>query len=463
MRSMIALADDLSGAAETAAVFLAAVANTSSRAAHTAQSGEFGAESIDGAPQLFLLPSPTKEVGPAVRQLVAGRNRVDAPRPLVLDTNNRSHTASDAADRLRQVLAALPAGAPDPTLFLKLDSLLRGPVAPQLQVLAETGAVLLAPALPPMGRSTVEGTVHHNGVPLHWTRLWHAEPAPPPVSIAAALQPLPTMHLDLATVRSGAAGLCAALHKAASGTPRPVIICDAETAADLDALVEAGRSLPTLRYAGASALGAALARSRGRLSAEPAAVGHRVTSARPAGVNPLLIVGSASASAREQLAVLDAAGVPVLTLCPADLLAGTVDPASLAQALACGPAAVTMDAAAVDPRLSARLVSTLAQTVCAAALNRPLMLTGGETARAVLDALGVSELHVVAEIEHGAVLSQTPAGIPIVTRPGSFGTSESLRTILATLVAAASSLTENSLITPVVAAPQPTLPGKGSS
>jgi 4-phospho-D-threonate 3-dehydrogenase / 4-phospho-D-erythronate 3-dehydrogenase len=69
----------------------------------------------------------------------------------------------------------------------------------------------------------------------------------------------------------------------------------------------------------------------------------------------------------------------------------------------------------------------LAATV-AAVVREPvdLVLVGGETARRVLDALGIEVLEPVEAVHHGAVLSRTPDGGTVVTRPGSFGGPDSL-------------------------------------
>ncbi|MGO4753383.1 nucleotide-binding domain containing protein, partial [Streptomyces sp. 2MCAF27] len=81
-----------------------------------------------------------------------------------------------------------------------------------------------------------------------------------------------------------------------------------------------------------------------------------------------------------------------------------------------------------------RLVHGLARTVAAALARHEgpvdLVLTGGETARRVLDALGVSELHPVGQVHHGAVHLRAPDGRSVVTRPGSFGDADSLRQIV---------------------------------
>lgn len=462
VQRIIAIADDLSGAAETAAALLTGSGELPTSSAQSAQSGHYPeTASDDGAPLVCLLPHLPEDLGSALR------NPWPGAVPLVLDTDNRRFPADEAAGRLRQILDSLPAGEGSPTVFLKIDSLLRGPLASQLAVLAAAGPVILAPALPPLGRSTVNGTVHHRGVPLHKTTLWHAEPSAPPATIAAALAPLPTAVVDLAAVRSGNAELHTALNTATAGHPYPVVICDAETPADLDAIVAAALGLPGIRFAGASALGAALARTAGQAPQGRAAVVLSPNREPGSGGFPLLVVGSASGPAREQLQALADDGVAVVTLFPADLLDGTADLDPLKEALAAGPAAVTVDASAVDPAASSRIAAALARAVAPFAAGRPLMLTGGETARSVLDALGVQRLSVLGEIEHGAVLSLAPGGSPVVTRPGSFGDANSLRTILAALAGyrASASLTGNppTMHSPLPTASQPSLPGKGPS
>ncbi|MFD0489385.1 nucleotide-binding domain containing protein [Saccharopolyspora spinosporotrichia] len=76
-----------------------------------------------------------------------------------------------------------------------------------------------------------------------------------------------------------------------------------------------------------------------------------------------------------------------------------------------------------------RLAGTVRRVVTAVE-DVDLVLTGGETARKVLDALGVRALRPVAQVHHGAVLSRTADGRSVVTRPGSFGDPDSLVRIL---------------------------------
>ncbi|MFI6951717.1 nucleotide-binding domain containing protein [Streptomyces sp. NPDC050422] len=58
--------------------------------------------------------------------------------------------------------------------------------------------------------------------------------------------------------------------------------------------------------------------------------------------------------------------------------------------------------------------------------NADLVLTGGETARTLLDALAVTSLLPVGQVHHGAVLCRTPQGRGVVIRPGSHGGQDSL-------------------------------------
>jgi uncharacterized protein YgbK (DUF1537 family) len=63
-----------------------------------------------------------------------------------------------------------------------------------------------------------------------------------------------------------------------------------------------------------------------------------------------------------------------------------------------------------------------------------LLLTGGETARAVIDTLGVGSMTVVGEIEPGVVVSRLPGDLPLlVTKAGAFGDSRTLVRIRAAL------------------------------
>ncbi len=139
---------------------------------------------------------------------------------------------------------------------------------------------------------------------------------------------------------------------------------------------------------------------------------------------PLFVVGSASVVAREQVGRLGGVVDDVVELDPgaeprvvADRVAGRCAVVRLPE-LAAGRESTT--------RSSAAAAELAAVAAAAAATHGALVLTGGETARAVLTALGIAELRVVAAWDDGAVVSVTPDGRTVVTKPGAFGGPDAL-------------------------------------
>ncbi|MFC9431328.1 four-carbon acid sugar kinase family protein [Streptomyces sp. NPDC056987] len=434
-RRVLALADDLSGAAETAAALR--------------------------RPARILLGSP------------GSRDAAAVPGPgvaLVRDLDTRQLDAASAAAAVREALRGV---ADDTVLFKKTDSLLRGNLAAEAAAYAEgAAAVVIAPALPVAGRTVRDGVVHLRGTPLHATDAWRAEPLPAPTSVAAALGDPRTAPVPLTVVRGPAAELTERLRALVRAGHRPV--CDAETDADLDAIAAAALRLgPGVRLLGTGGLAAALGRllgaadgpggdrgpdghdghgglggpdgsdglgadgappagpARGGASAPdtpPGAPSPDAPSAEPArtAARPLLVVvGTAEPGAVAQIAQLVAAGARHTAL-PAELLAapGACLPLTVA------PGTVTVvgvdPAQGIRPGAARQVVAGLARTVAAACGPADLVLTGGETARRVLDALGVAHLVPVGEIHHGAVRSLASDGRTVVTRPGSYGDAGSL-------------------------------------
>ncbi|GAA2339678.1 four-carbon acid sugar kinase family protein [Streptomyces cuspidosporus] len=462
-RRLLAVADDLSGAAETAA---------------------------------GLASRTTRSRVVLVGTAAAPRHPGEAT---VLDLDSRQLSAAEAARAVSAALALSPSG--DTLVLKKIDSLLRGNIAAEVAALAAGGAgVVVAPALPAAGRAVRGGVVHLGATPLHRTDAWRAEPGPPPRSVPDALGPARTALIPLTAVRASRRTLLSAL-RAALAEGR-VAVCDAETDADLDAVVEAALADgPGTRLVGSGGLAAALGRhlaageppapARAVFEAEtsaadavwgktpttqttqpaqtaqatrttrrgavagvagpgrspgqgPADAGPPSPAPAAAGPRPLLVVvGTAEPSAAEQIRRLAADGATVVRLPARELCAD--DPSAPAArplpplgdgvtVVAPEPATAGPPPDGVTPR---RLVRGLARAVAAAVARRDgavdLVLTGGETARRVLDALGVAELHPVGQVHHGAVHLRTPDGRSVVTRPGSFGDADSLRQIVQAL------------------------------
>ncbi|TLS45320.1 4-hydroxythreonine-4-phosphate dehydrogenase [Streptomyces montanus] len=425
----MALADDLSGAAETAAAL----------GPH------------DRTVRIVLGPETAPPLdGEAV----------------VLDLDTRQLSAGEAASAVRDALAHADGGV----VLKKIDSLLRGNLATETAAYAAGAAgVVIAPALPVAGRTVRDGVVHLHGAPLHATDAWRAEPRPAPESVGAALGDVPTRVVPLSVVRAPALTLSGRLRTLLAKGHHPV--CDAETDADLDAIAEAALQLgPNVRLLGTGGLAAALGRrlvgadgaapaARGLPTAADAArdgtghaegdgTGHAEQDAtahteRDGTGTPgrplLVVVGTAEPTAVAQIAQLVAAGarhvpLPAHTLTqhtPTDHRARhTRTDHRAPHPLVPAPDGITVisigGGGVVEPGAARGLVAGLARAVAEAAHGSDLVLTGGETARRVLDTLGVRELLPVGQIHHGAVHSRTPDGRNVVTRPGSFGGTDSL-------------------------------------
>lgn len=373
-RRVLALADDLSGAAETSVAL-----------------------STPGRILLGPLPGPVPL--PADGEAT------------VVDLDSRHLPGEAAAHAVRGVTSGIPE---DVVLFKKVDSLLRGNLAAETRAYAECGqGVVIATALPAAGRTVRDGVVRLHGLPLHTTDAWRAEPGPAPESVAAALGELPTSPVPLAVVRGALRdALCA---RFAQGV-HPV--CDAETDADLDAIARAARELgPGVRLLGTGGLAAAVGRVLGDRAVPRPGPEESRDSPRPL----LVVVGTAEPSAAAQVTHLVAEGAHHIPLTADDLL-------RLRRPLTVPTTGVTVVriAGLLAPGSARRLAAALAESVAASSYDGDLVLTGGETARRVLDALRITHLRPVGQIHHGAVHSRTPDGRSVVTRPGSFGETDSL-------------------------------------
>jgi uncharacterized protein YgbK (DUF1537 family) len=353
---------------------------------------------------------------------------------LSVDGDTRGRPRAEAVAVTTQLVRA---HAPDRLLFRKLDSTLRGHVgaelAATLAVRRESGpaVAVMAPAFPATGRTTMGGRQWLRGTPLEETEIWRREAIPgradiPQMLAAAGLR---AGLIGLAQIR--APGLSG--HMAAAVATHDALVCDAETEADLQAIAVASMALGR---------GTVWAGSAGLARYLPGAAGLAGTGRAvrvPAVSGPILfVVGSLSAVSRGQVARLAAApGITVLTTPPEILRAGSADPGWALQARALEAALVTgQDVVLVlGAEGQADLAEGLLLCHALARLAAPhaerigaLVSTGGETARAVLQAFGAAGLRLVDEVEPGVPLSLTEGWrtLPVVTKAGAFGTPDTL-------------------------------------
>jgi D-threonate/D-erythronate kinase len=324
----------------------------------------------------------------------------------VIDTESRALGRRDAADRVRSAAA----GAPATHFFKKIDSTLRGRIGAETEALMTAcghATALLCPAFPAQGRAVVDRVLAIHGTPVSATAVATDPefPIAPPTSrlgvpdvtdLLASQFVRPLAWLPLDRVREQPELLPDRLVRLAGS----VVLAEAETDADLDALVGAALAAETPSLlVGSAGLAGALARRLGLIA-------PRV--ALPPARHWLIVAGSRQPATRRQVAVARAARLSVITAPEAD----QGDRAVVAKSLA----------SEARRRLEAGDVNLV-------------VATGGETAVALFEALGAERIDLVGAPRPGLALGYLcipgrPA-LPILTKAGGFG-AEDLFVSLAT-------------------------------
>ncbi len=183
--------------------------------------------------------------------------------------------------------------------FKKVDSTLRGnPGAETAAALDATGlaAAVVCSAFPAMGRTCAGGTMLVHGVPLIETEIARDRFTPlsssRPAEILAAQTDLPSGHLPLALVRGGPAAAKAEIARLTRAGAR-LIVADAATDADLDALAELVVADPSLLPVGSGGLSRAYSEA---LTGKPSGAPPRYRMKGPM----LAVMGSLTSNADAQ-------------------------------------------------------------------------------------------------------------------------------------------------------------------
>lgn len=317
------------------------------------------------------------------------------PDRIAIDSGTREGDAETAHAKVRALAAALPA-APGAIRYAKLDSLLRGHAA--AEIAAWIAAVrpahcIVAPAFPFYGRATRGG---RQGVLTGET--W----TPVACDLAA----------DLA-----ARGLAPSLCRPGDALPEGVSLWDADTDADLAAIVAAGRA----------AAGPVLWCGTGGLAAVLAGVAPPTGDDFPPPDLPRPLLGLFGTHHPSTLAQL----APLSTLSADDRPAIRTALARDGVALVTSGLPEGLDPAAAADEIALRFGDL------ALALRRPasLIVSGGETLRALCERLGAERLDLTGQIVLGvpaSILRGGPwDGVRVVSKSGAFGKPPLLGRLLA--------------------------------
>jgi 4-phospho-D-threonate 3-dehydrogenase / 4-phospho-D-erythronate 3-dehydrogenase len=332
------------------------------------------------------------------------------------DLDTRACRAGVAYERTLAAARDLPSGT---RLYLKLDSTLRGNLGAAIDAgLDGTGAAvaIVAPAFPQLGRTTVAGRHRVAG------ETGSADLA----GLLRRQSRHAVAHLSVEQIRAGAA---AAVDELAGHGPW-LIACDCEDDGDLDRLAVALLERPGgVVWAGSAGLAGALVRALVDSDGVPPA-------RLPVASGPLLVVaGSPAPETAVQVAELMAGGsvgAVAVSAAPAqDELARAAS--AVGELLGAGRDALLHATSGADQDV-ARTLGEIARAAAALAAPGGLVLTGGETARSVCEALGIGAIELLEELEAGIPIGRAaPGGLPIVTKAGGFGGPGSLVHACATL------------------------------
>lgn len=266
-------------------------------------------------------------------------------------------------------------------VFKKIDSSLRGHIAAELAAAARTigpRPILFAPAFPGQRRTTRDAKLYVAGKS-------RSQDLRAPLAHAG----LPATHIDLAKVRGPA--LAGAL-RAALATGARALACDAETDADLDRIARSGLALrPRPLFVGSAGLARAIARTFPARRAAP----RKEVPPRPV----VAVIGSASPVSVRQARQLAREHSSLL---------------------------VQMTWTREPTRRDLPAVRRLGRLVAQAAPLAHYVLTGGETARALLGARKIRKFHLLGEVEPGVPFGMARDGTLVCTKAGAFGDSGTL-------------------------------------
>jgi D-threonate/D-erythronate kinase len=388
MRNVVLIADDLTGAADSAAPF----------ASH----------------------------GLNVRLLLE-RSQSTEPGVTALSTESRD---LDVAEVRRAVEDACHwvqrAGADSAFIFKKIDSTLRGHIIEELRVVIDRCSIqrmLLSPAFPLQGRTTRNGAQYIHDIPFSQSDFAGPEHAGDLIRLFGDISGLPVHRHPLGHVRGERR--CLSKRFEAAGIHIP----DIETEDDLVHVAVAALDAGISSVCGASGLARALAECLGRIAQGDftSEILHG-----PA----LIVAGSLNRATLRQVEAIQETETPVFDI---SVIESRLTP--VVEHLRSGDDVVISTRevpGAPRERLDIRCaIGGAVQEILSQVSPGVLALTGGDIAATVCRELGATAIKLYGEVEPGIPLGRlengNASGLPVVTKAGGFGDRETFVRLLTSI------------------------------
>ena len=373
---------------------------------------------------------------------------------LVVNTHSRAMDAAQARQSVAAILQHLDLKRFG-VIYKKIDSTFRGNIGGEVDAILETSGLpvgFLTPAYPEMGRTVKGGILMVQGTPVAETEA-SCDPACPvqDSNLVNLMRRQSSCGIDLVNHRRLASALGplreAVDRKRQAGAK--LLIFDGLERKDLEAIAAVGFAMqPLPLFIGSAGLAEAVA-SR---FAEKIGVTSGMPSAATPVAHAVVVSGSASAVARRQIAqVVQVTGFPRIEIPSSFALQAPSDRVAEAEAL-CRTAAealrrgsvvlsVSPERTAASGLLDRRAAQGLAEAlggIAAYALagsgvaphDMALILTGGDTAMAVLAPLAIEGIAIGGELLEGIMVGRVRggrfSGAQVVTKAGAFGKDDAM-------------------------------------
>jgi uncharacterized protein YgbK (DUF1537 family) len=358
-------------------------------------------------------------------------------------TDTRNVNGKTAAETVRLAGNALRRLAPR-VVYKKIDSCLRGNVGVEIETLLQSmdmTASFVVPALPQQGRTTVDGVHRINEIPVADTEIGSDPLCPVRESrlpaLLASQSELPVGHVDLACIENGSGAMASRVGDLLRQGCRHITF-DAHASFHLDAISMFARNhFENFLLVGSAGLAASVAKD---FTSRAGGAISRFASADPAVVVCLWL--RFPRTRRSGRGVIRATGWASLNLAPTSLETQSEPASTTAEQLDAWRAGSLIlriqpsadDEATLDPKRVVRGLAGLSTSLLGDTTTEGLFLSGGDTAEAVRQQIGAMAVLIHEEILPGLVRGTLVGGafdgLPVVTKAGAFGMPNTLAELI---------------------------------